>query len=113
MKGQANAAGLIQFFSANFDFKAATTEDLEFLSTAGEYVECNAISLAETVSGVASLIACDSDSRKSPSAGTLQGGDIANLLYLIADTVQTIGKLSYVAGEADYQLRDRMKGAPK
>lgn len=108
MNGYANAAGLIQFFSAHFDYKTASTEDLEFLSTASEYVECNAISLAESVSGVASLIACDADAEKQ-SAGALQGGDISNFLYLIADTVQTIGKLSYVAGEADYQLRERKK----
>ena len=109
MKGQANAAGLIQFFSARFNFKTATTGDLEFLSTASEYVECNAISLSESVSGVASLIACDGDAGKQ-SSGALQGADISNFLYLVADAVDTLGKLSYVAGEADYQLRERKNG---
>lgn len=113
MKGHANAAGLIQFFSANFDFKKASAEELEFLSTASEYVECNALSLADTVSGVASLIACDAESVKSPTSGALQGKDVSNLLYLVADVVQTIGKLSYVASEADYQLRERSKEARK
>lgn len=113
MKGHANAAGLIQFFAGAFDFKSASTEDLEFLSMASEYVECNALSLAETVNGVAYLIHADCDESRGISAGAFQGRSVTDFLYLVSDCVQMIGKLSYVAGEADYQLRERAKGGSK
>lgn len=104
-KRQADGAGLLSFFRNRFDLKAASAEELEFLSLATETATNELISLSEQISGIAGLI--DFDRGPCPGAGCLQGDSQAMLLWKIARELEMIGRMNEIGSEAEYALRSR------
>lgn len=107
-KRQPDAAGLLTFLWDRFDVKAATDEELQYLSAASEEAANAAWRLSEHISGVGGLIQYDRGSDDKPKCGALQDTDQAGLLYRIANELETIGRLAYIGSESDYALRTRL-----
>ncbi|KVU21227.1 hypothetical protein WK62_19785 [Burkholderia ubonensis] len=107
-KRQPDAAGLLAFFWDRFDAKAASDEDLEYLSGAAEEAANAALQLSDHVSGVGGLIEQDRGFDNKPTCGTLQDADQAELLYRIANELEAIGHLAYIGSASDSVLRTRL-----
>ncbi|MBN3734932.1 hypothetical protein [Burkholderia sp. Tr-20390] len=107
---QPDAAGLLSFFYGRFDMKSASTEELEFLSTATAPDEAGA--LRDTLDGIACLVAEDLRKERGQRAGNFQDASVPSLLWSIARQVDAIGQMAFIASEADYELRDRAVRAP-
>jgi hypothetical protein len=106
----ADAAGVLTFLWDKFNTDAASDKDLWFLANAAEQAETMSASLADTVSGVAGLISRDQDvpdDQPGRKSGALQDEDLPSLLWGIADSVRTIGKLAFIGGEAGFVLQQR------
>lgn len=118
-----NAPNLIRFFSDRFDLKAASDEDVHYLSNAAEEAGDMARALAEHVVGVGCLISTDLAVENTSKSGALQGHQQADLLFHIANQIETIGHLASIASEAAYEelkraeakiaVMDAMKHAKK
>ncbi|KVN27338.1 hypothetical protein WJ63_14300 [Burkholderia pyrrocinia] len=105
---QPDAAGLLAFFWDRFDAKAASDEDLEYLSGSAEEAANAAWQLSAHVSGVGGLIEQDRGVDDKPKCGTLQDADQAELLYRIANELEAIGHLAYIGSVSDSVLRTRL-----
>ncbi|MDF0500848.1 hypothetical protein POK33_08905 [Burkholderia cenocepacia] len=102
----ADAAGIIEFLVDRLDVKQLAEDDLTFLSCANEQAVREARNLSEVVSGIGCLISED-QTRDGAKSGSLWSDDVPTLLWLIAGQIGIIGKLAYVGGEIDYELRRR------
>ncbi|PCE31975.1 hypothetical protein [Burkholderia ubonensis] len=102
---QPDAAGLMSFFYGRFDMKSASTEELEFLSSATAPDEAGA--LRDTLDGIACLVAEDLRKERGRRVGNFQESSVPSLLWSIARQVDAIGQMAFIASEADYELRDR------
>ncbi|MEK7915096.1 hypothetical protein AAB988_08205 [Burkholderia contaminans] len=102
---QPDAAGLLSFFYGRFNMKAATTEELEFLSSATAPDEAGA--LRDTLDGIANFVAEDLRKERGKRVGCFQESTVPSLLWSIARQVDAIGQMAFIASEADYELRDR------
>lgn len=103
---QPDAAGLLAFFWARFDAKAASDKDLSYLAGAAEEASSEAWQLSDHISDLGGLIECDRDNKQK--CGSLQDDEQARLLYRIAKQVEVIGHLAYIGSEADCELRTRL-----
>ncbi|MCA8382504.1 hypothetical protein LGN22_26725 [Burkholderia cenocepacia] len=101
-----DAAGIIEFLMDRLDFKQLAEEDLDFLLCANEQAVLEARNLSEVVSGIGCLISRDQASEGAKS-GALWDDDVPVLLWSIASQIGIIGKLAYIGGEVDYELRRR------
>ncbi|PHP88267.1 hypothetical protein CFB52_012185 [Burkholderia sp. AU18528] len=100
-----DAAGLLSFFYGRFDMKSASTEELEFLSSATAPDEAGA--LRDTLDGIANFVAEDLRKERGKRVGCFQESTVPSLLWTIARQVDAIGQMAFIASEADYELRDR------
>ncbi|WP_146126187.1 hypothetical protein [Burkholderia multivorans] len=102
---QPDAAGLLSFFYGRFDLKAASTEELEFLSSATAPDEAGA--LRDTLDGIACLVSEDLRKERGQRIGNFQEASVPSLLWSIARQVDAIGQMAFIASEASYELRSR------
>lgn len=100
-----DAAGLLSFFYGRFDMRAASTEELEFLSSATAPDEAGA--LRDTLDGIACLVSDDLRKERGQRIGNFQESSVPSLLWSIARQVDAIGQMAFIASEADYELRNR------
>lgn len=105
-----DAAGLLAFFIGRTDLKSMDSQDLEFLAGASEQASGDALNLRDVVSGLGCLISEDM-TREGIKCGSLWGSDLPNVLWFIANQIDSIGQLAYIGSEADYQLRTRAQTA--
>lgn len=105
-----NAAGVLAFFIGRTDLKSMDNEDLEFLAGASEEASGEAFNLRDVVSGIGCLISED-QTRPGTKFGSLWGDDTPELLWFIANQINSIGQLAYIGSEAEYQLRMRAQAA--
>ncbi|RKU02488.1 hypothetical protein C7H84_15895 [Burkholderia sp. Nafp2/4-1b] len=109
---QADAAGLLAFFTDRLDLKTLSDDELEFLSFASESAVNDALSLQEQVSGIAGLIAQDRG-QKDPGSGCLQGDNQAGLLWKIAGDVEVIARMMAISADADCERLTRATSQPE
>ncbi|MDN7950421.1 hypothetical protein [Burkholderia multivorans] len=102
---QPDAAGLLSFFYGRFDLKAASAEELEFLSSAKAPDEARA--LRDTLDGIACLVSQDLREERGQGIGNFQEASVPSLLWSIARQVDAIGEMAFIASEASYELRSR------
>ncbi|MEK6357512.1 MAG: hypothetical protein V4796_32485 [Burkholderia cenocepacia] len=107
----ADCAGLLAFFIGHIDIKQLDDEDLEFLSDASEQASGEAATLSQVVSGLGCLISEDAMRSGGSCTGSFQGDDVPNLLWFIANQIDSIGQMAFIGSEADYQLRTRAQAA--
>ncbi|QVN18737.1 hypothetical protein [Burkholderia pyrrocinia] len=108
----AAAAGVIEFFMGRTDFKALDKVDLLFLTCAGEQAVTEATNLSRIVTGLGCLISED-QTRDGAQSGALWDDDLPSVLWNIANQIDAIGQLTFVASEADYELRRRAEEGAK
>lgn len=102
---QPDAAGLLSFFYGRFDLKAASAEELKFLSSAKAPDE--AIALRDTLDGIACLVSQDLREERGQGIGNFQEASVPSLLWSIARQVDAIGQMAFIASEASYELSSR------
>jgi hypothetical protein len=92
------------------DSGKASDADLEWLSQASDCASVMALNLADTVSGIASLVSqdCSSEDVGRVRSGALGGRDLPYLLFTVADTLRTVSGLSAVGHGAQFELRERL-----
>ncbi|WP_234015418.1 hypothetical protein [Burkholderia sp. BE12] len=106
---KADAAGIVEFLADRLQVKSLDESDLNFLSCATEQAVLEARNLSEVVSGIGCLISED-QTRDGLKSGALWGNDdVPTLLWSIASQIGIIGKLAYLGGEVDYELRRRVE----
>ncbi|KVH52892.1 hypothetical protein WS89_31135 [Burkholderia sp. MSMB1072] len=103
---KADAAGIVEFLVNRLEVKSLDESDLNFLACATEQAVQEARNLSEVVSGIGCLISED-QTRDGVQSGALWDNDIPTLLWSIASQIGIIGKLAYVGGEVDFELRRR------
>ena len=103
-----DASGLLQFLWKRVDVKKATEEELEWLTFVHEGAELMAFNLSKTLSGVAALVAWETDN-KGMGSDAFQHSDMPELLWAAADTLATIEQMISIGSEASFDLKQRYR----
>ncbi|CAG4919274.1 hypothetical protein [Paraburkholderia saeva] len=103
-----DAGGLIQFLWNQTDASKSTDKELEWLSYTCDQTELMALNLRKTLSGVASLLAWEIDS-KGMKSGAFQPHDLPELLYGAADMLKVIEEMTHIGIDANFELRERYR----
>ncbi|RQQ60275.1 hypothetical protein DF021_13320 [Burkholderia stagnalis] len=93
---------MLGFFWQRCDASTLPADALEWLGNAAGTVESMALSLGDTLTGLANLL----DTSEN-GARALSDDNLPQTLWGAADTLRTIGALAFIAGEAEYELRQR------
>lgn len=107
-KRQPDATGLLAFFWDRFDSRAASDDDLAYLSAATGEAANMAFTLSAHIAGLAGLIDGDRGLEDKPKCGSLQDADQTALLYRIADEVEAIARIAHIGSESECLLRMRL-----
>jgi len=101
--GPCSPANLLSFLyerTDNFD-----VDELKFLSGAAEVARFSAAQLGDSISSIGCLIDWDYKPGELRCGNFEDGGNVARLLFTIADQVKVISELAHIGAEASFNLR--------